>query len=97
MFNHGVNITSDCYSPHEIPATNYFNLFAADQKAHEVESVSRDLEKKLSMKAKPRKEEVITLRKAQEKAAGCRKLAAAKKEAADFKRKYVFKLFHKIK
>ena len=59
----------------------------ADQRAREAESVSRDQEKKLSLKAKPKKDELIELRKAQDKAVGSRKLATSKKETAEFKRK----------
>ncbi|XP_076820085.1 ATPase MORC2-like isoform X3 [Clavelina lepadiformis] len=59
----------------------------ADEKAREAESVSRDLERKLNLKAKPKKEEVIELRMAQDKAVGCRNLALAKKDTANFKQK----------
>jgi len=54
-----------------------------------MESVKRDLEKKVNMKAKPRKEDLAALRVAQDKAVGCRRLCDSKKEEANFKKKCV--------
>ena len=70
-------------------------ILSADEKAREAESVSRDLERKLNLKAKPKKEEVIELRMAQDKAVGCRNLALAKKDTANFKQKYYIRFLYK--
>ena len=63
-----------------------FNI-KADERAREAESTSRDLEKKMSLKAKPKKEDRANLRRAQDTATAYRNLAQSKKEESNFKRK----------
>jgi len=59
----------------------------AEERAREAESTSRDLEKKISLKAKPRKEDRAALRGTQDAATAYRNLAQSKKEEANFKKK----------
>ena len=72
----------------QVHCNPYHSFLSAEERAREAESASRDLEKKISLKAKPRKEDRAALRGTQDTATAYRNLAQSKKEEANFKKKY---------